>query len=77
MKGEAFHLSIESFILGSLHRFNFFWDGPIKLDHDQKKKRIKKVGLVSHPQLINMKQNKYLTLLGEVFLGRAISPGQK
>jgi hypothetical protein len=53
-KGEALHLSIESSILGSLHSLNFFLcDGPIKLAHCQKKK----VGLVRHPQLINMKQN--------------------
>jgi len=34
----------------------FFCDGPIKLAHCKKKK--KKVGVVRHPQLINMKQNK-------------------
>jgi hypothetical protein len=56
--GEALHLSIESFILGSLCSFNilFFCDGPIKLAHIKKKKRVE---LVRHPQLINMKQNKY------------------
>ncbi len=49
-KGEALHLTIESSILGSLHRLNFFlqWANCPK----------KKVGLVRHPQLINMKQNK-------------------
>ncbi len=42
-KGEALDLSIESFILGSLHSFNFFFcDGPIKLAHCQKKKEKKK-----------------------------------
>ncbi len=57
-KGEALHLSIESFILGSLLSFNiFFGDGPIKLAHYHTQK---KIGLVRHPQLIYMKQkNKY------------------
>jgi hypothetical protein len=32
-KGEALHISIESSILESLHSFNFFGDGPIKLAH--------------------------------------------
>jgi hypothetical protein len=36
-------------------------DGPIKLAHYCKRK--KKVGLVRHPQLINMKQNKYPSLM--------------
>ncbi len=56
-KGEALHFFIESSIFGSLHSFNFFlamvqsnW-----LIATQKKK----VGLVRHPRLINMKQNKY------------------
>ncbi len=49
-KGEALHLSIESFILvGSLHSLNFFFNGPIKIAHWKKK-----VGLVRHPQLINI-----------------------
>jgi hypothetical protein len=36
----------------------FFCDEQIKLAHCQKEKE-KKVGLVRHPQPINMKQNKY------------------
>ncbi len=55
-KGEALHLSIESSILESLHSFNFFWCGANKIGSLQKKK---KVGLVRHPQLINMRQKKY------------------
>jgi hypothetical protein len=49
-KGEVLHLSIESSILGSLHSFKFFlqWANCPK----------NKVGLVRHPQLMNMKQNK-------------------
>jgi hypothetical protein len=39
-KEEAFQLSIESFILGSLHSFNFFCNGPIKLAHRKKKKNL-------------------------------------
>jgi hypothetical protein len=56
-KGEALQLSIESSILGSVHSFFFFGDGPIRLAHCKKKKE---VGLVRHCQLINMKQKKYL-----------------
>ncbi len=41
-KAVALHLSIESFILGSLHSFNFFWNGPIKLAHCKKKKKKEK-----------------------------------
>jgi len=37
----------------------FFCDGPIKLAHYQKEK----VGLVRHPQLINMKQNTCVSTL--------------
>ncbi len=55
LKGEAFHLSIEYSILGRFHNFNFFKDGPITLVHCQKKR----VGLMKHLQLINMKQIKY------------------
>jgi hypothetical protein len=40
-KGEAFHLSIESTILGSLHSFNFFlqWANQIGSLHPKKKKK--------------------------------------
>jgi hypothetical protein len=54
---------LESSILGSLNSFNFFFffcDRPIKLAHCNKKK----VGVVRHPQLISMKQNKYPQLNG-------------
>jgi hypothetical protein len=45
-KGEAFHLSIESSILGEPPYFQlFFCHGPIKLAHCKRKK----VGLVMHP----------------------------
>ncbi len=55
-KGEALHLSIESSLLGSLHSFKKkIGHGPIKLAHYQIFFK-KKVGLVMHPQLINMKQ---------------------
>jgi hypothetical protein len=56
--GEALQLSIESSILVSLHSFNFFCDGPIKLAHYKKRKKKKKVELARHPQLINTEQNK-------------------
>jgi len=56
-KGEALDLCIESSILGSLHSFNFFWTWTNQIDSLPPKK--KKVGLMRHPQLINMKQNKY------------------
>jgi hypothetical protein len=65
-RGEALHLSRESFILGSLHSFNFFlwWANQIGSLQNQKKK----VGLVRHPQLINMKQNnKYPKFMGVTF----------
>jgi len=56
--GEALHLSIESSILGEPpYLFLFFCNGPIKLAHFKKKR--KEVRLVTHPQLINMKQNTY------------------
>jgi hypothetical protein len=58
-KGEALHLSIESSVLGSLGSFNFFSRWANQIGWLQKKK----VGLVRHPQLINMKQNKYPQLL--------------
>jgi hypothetical protein len=60
-KGEALHLSLESSILGSLHSFNiiFQWANQIGSLPPQKKKKKKKVELVRHPQLINLKQNKY------------------
>ncbi len=62
-RGEALHLSIKSSILGSLYSFNiFFRNGPIKLAYCQKEK----VELVRHPQLINMKQNKYPQFIMEV-----------
>jgi len=55
-KGEALHL----FTLGSLHSFNFFFcNGPIKLAHCRKQK----VGVVRHPQLINLKHDKTANLL--------------
>jgi hypothetical protein len=54
-KGEALCLSIESSILGSIHSFNFFLRWANQIGSLQKKK----VGLVRHPQLINMKHNKY------------------
>jgi hypothetical protein len=50
--GEALHLSIESSILGGLH--SLWWANQI--GSLQKENKIK---LVKHPQLINMKQNKY------------------
>ncbi len=53
-KGEALHLSIESSILGSLHSFNSFLWWANQIDSLQKTK----VGLVRHPQLIDIKQNK-------------------
>ncbi len=55
-KGKALHLFIESSILGSLHSFNFFWRWASQIGSLQPKE---KVGLARHPQLINMKQNKY------------------
>ncbi len=58
-KGEAHHLSIKSFILGGLCSFNFFVWWANQISWLQKKK----FGLVRHPQLINMKQNKYPQLL--------------
>jgi len=51
-KGEVLHLSIESSILGSLLVSSFSWLN--QLAHCVKTK----VGLVKHPQLINMKQNR-------------------
>jgi hypothetical protein len=53
-KGEPFHLSIESSILGKLHSFNLFFLWWVNQIGSLQKK--KKVGLVWHPQLINMKQ---------------------
>jgi len=61
-KGEALHLSIESFVLGSLGSFNSFLRWANQIGWLQKKK----VGLVRHPQLINMKQNKYPQLLRRI-----------
>jgi hypothetical protein len=52
-KGEALHLSIESSILRSLHIQLFFAMGQSNWLIAKKKK---KVELVIHPQLINMKQ---------------------
>jgi hypothetical protein len=55
-KGEgtpAFH---RIFYFESLHSFNLFLQWANQIGSLQKKK---KVGLVRHPQLINMKQNKY------------------
>ncbi len=37
-KGEALHISIESFILGNLHRFNFFLRWANQIGSLQKKK---------------------------------------
>jgi hypothetical protein len=48
--------------LGSLPSFFFFCYGPIKLAHCNQKKKKKKVDLVRHPQLIDMKQNMGRTL---------------
>ncbi len=45
-KGKALHLSIETSILRSLHSFNFFCNGPIKLAQC---KIFKKKGFVRHP----------------------------
>jgi hypothetical protein len=62
-KAEALHLSIEFSILGYLHSFNFFlwWANQI----GSLRKKTKKVGLVRHLQLINMKQNKFpQTIMG-------------
>ncbi len=51
-KGEALHL----FYFGEPPQFQlFFCNGPIKLAHCRKQK----VGVVRHPQLINLKHNKY------------------
>jgi hypothetical protein len=56
-KVVALHLS-RMLYFGEPPQFHFFfWDGPIKLAHYFFFK--KKVGLARHPQLINMKQNKY------------------
>ncbi len=55
-KGEALHLSIESSILGGVHSFNFLLMGQSNWLIGKKRE---KVGLVRHPQLFNMKQNKY------------------
>ncbi len=46
-KGEELNLSIDSSILGNLHSFNIFCNGPIKLAHCKKEKE--KVELVRHP----------------------------
>jgi hypothetical protein len=54
-KGKALYLYIESSILGAFHRFNFFLWWANHIGSLQKKK---KVGLVRHPQPINIKQNK-------------------
>jgi hypothetical protein len=53
-KEEALQLSIESSILGSLHSFNFFLRWANQIGSLQKEQ----VGLVRHPQVINMKQNR-------------------
>jgi len=39
-KGEALHLSIESSILGASIVSTFFCDGPIKITHCKKKKKL-------------------------------------
>jgi hypothetical protein len=54
-KGEALHLSRESSIMGSLHNSIFLWPWANQIGSLQKQK----VGLVRHPWLINMEQNKY------------------
>jgi hypothetical protein len=56
LKGEALHLSRESSIYGSLILSTLFFICQSNWFIAKKKK--KKVELVSHPQLINMKQNK-------------------
>jgi len=53
-KGEAPHLSIESSILGRLHSFNFSFLVMGESNWLIAKKI--KIGLVWHPQLINIKQ---------------------
>jgi len=75
LKWEAL-LSIESSILGSLHSFNFFlWQWANQIGSLQKNE----VGLVRHPQLINMKQNKYPQVYkgGRLFFANSIRLGQK
>jgi len=59
-KGEALHFSIGSSILGSLHGFNFFFVMDQSSWLITKKKE---VGLVRHPQLINMEQNTCVSTL--------------
>jgi hypothetical protein len=72
-----------------LHRIYYFWGAFIVSNFFfaigqsnwliAKKKRKRKVGLVRHPQLINMKLNKYPQfIVGREFFARGIiSPGQK
>ncbi len=61
-KGETLHLFIESSILGSLHSFNFSFSWANQIGSQQKRRR---VGLVRHPQLINMKQKKVPPIYNE------------
>jgi hypothetical protein len=56
-KGATIHLSIKSFVLGHLHNFNLFLGWANEIGSLQKTK----VGLVKHPQLINMKQKNKCT----------------
>ncbi len=65
---RQFILPLNLLYLGSFHNFNFFCNVPIKLAHCKKRK---KVGLVRHPQLIKMKQNKYPQSL---FLNQVVFP---
>jgi hypothetical protein len=54
-KGKAFlQIYVESFILGSLHNFSFSLQGVNQIGKLGKKK----IGLVRHAQLVNMKHNK-------------------
>jgi hypothetical protein len=53
---KAFHLSIESSILGASIVSKFLYMGQSNGAFQ------KKIGLVNHPQIINMKQNKYTNM---------------
>jgi hypothetical protein len=55
-KGEERHLSVESSILGSLCSMQFVF---VMGQSNWLIAKKNKFGLVSQPQLINMKQNKY------------------
>ncbi len=85
-KGEALHFSIEIFYFWEPPQFCFFGDGTTKLTRCKKRKKKKKSRTCEAPQLIYMKANismggfimgVLVRVLGRVFLGGAISPGQK